>query len=129
MRPFNLKEYLANPSRKVITRNGKNVRIICTDRKNSGGNDNYLIIALIKKQEDNEVHLSFSKDGKYRKDVESWCDLFFAPEKKEGWLNIYNSNIGIYVGSGYVYSSLIEAKDHIREDLPYLSTIKVEWEE
>ena len=30
---FNLEEYLANPNRKVMTRNGDPVRIICTDRK------------------------------------------------------------------------------------------------
>ena len=33
MKQFSLKEYLANPSRKVVTRDGKNVRILCTDRK------------------------------------------------------------------------------------------------
>ena len=33
MKPFNLEEYLANPTKKVVTRDGRNVRIICTDRK------------------------------------------------------------------------------------------------
>lgn len=33
MKQFNLDEYLANPSRKVVTRDGRNVRIRCTDRK------------------------------------------------------------------------------------------------
>ena len=33
MKPFNLQEYLANPSRKVVTRDGRQVRIICTDAK------------------------------------------------------------------------------------------------
>lgn len=28
---FDLEEYLADPSRKVVTRDGKQVRIICTD--------------------------------------------------------------------------------------------------
>lgn len=125
MKQFNLEEYLANPSRKVITRNGKNVRIICTDRKNSGGNDNYLIIALIKKQEDNEVHLDFNKDGKYRKDVESWCDLFFAPEKKEGWINIYEND---YLDS-IIYPSKEEALNMIDGDMKYITTIKIELEE
>ena len=31
MKPFNLKTYLKNPLRKVITRDGYPVRIICTD--------------------------------------------------------------------------------------------------
>ena len=34
MKPFNLDEYLKNPSKKVITRTGKNARIRCTDVKN-----------------------------------------------------------------------------------------------
>lgn len=33
MEQFSLEKYLANPSRKVVTRDGKNVRILCTDRK------------------------------------------------------------------------------------------------
>lgn len=31
MKEFNLNEYLKNPSQKVVTRDGRNVRIICTD--------------------------------------------------------------------------------------------------
>lgn len=34
MKQFNLDEYLKNPSRRVVTRDGRNVRIICTDRVN-----------------------------------------------------------------------------------------------
>ena len=33
MRPFNLDEYLKNPKLKVTTRDGKDVRIICTNAK------------------------------------------------------------------------------------------------
>ena len=33
MEQFSLEKYLANPSRKVVTRDGRNARIICTDRK------------------------------------------------------------------------------------------------
>lgn len=42
MRPFNLDEYLKDPSRKVVTRDGHEARILCIDRDN----DNYPIIAL-----------------------------------------------------------------------------------
>ena len=34
MKPFNLEEYLKNPSREIITRDGKDVRILCTDFNN-----------------------------------------------------------------------------------------------
>ena len=33
MKQFNLKEYLKDPNKKVVTRDGRNVRIICTDRQ------------------------------------------------------------------------------------------------
>ena len=33
MKQFNLEEYLKNPSRKVITRDGREARIICTEGK------------------------------------------------------------------------------------------------
>ena len=33
MKQFNLEEYLKNPSKKIVTRDGSPVRIICTDRK------------------------------------------------------------------------------------------------
>ena len=31
MKQFNIQEYLANPNRQVVTRDGRPVRIICTD--------------------------------------------------------------------------------------------------
>ena len=33
MKQFDLKEYLKGPNKKVVTRDGRNVRIICTDRR------------------------------------------------------------------------------------------------
>ena len=33
MKQFNLKEYLKDPNKKGVTRDGRNVRIICTDRE------------------------------------------------------------------------------------------------
>ena len=45
MKQFSLEEYLKNPKRKVITRGGRPVRIICTDKCDTFGK---LIIALIK---------------------------------------------------------------------------------
>ena len=43
MKQFSLEEFKKNPNRKVVTRDGKQVRIICTDadRKNP-------IVALVK---------------------------------------------------------------------------------
>ncbi len=35
MEQFSIEKYLANPERKVVTRNRKNVRIICTNCRGS----------------------------------------------------------------------------------------------
>lgn len=44
MKPFNLEEYLKNPSRKIVTRDGRVVeRILCTDAVG-----HYPIVALVK---------------------------------------------------------------------------------
>lgn len=42
MKEFNLTEYLKDPSKKVVTRDGREVRIICTDMKSE-----YPLIALV----------------------------------------------------------------------------------
>lgn len=85
MKPFSIEEYLKNPDRKVITRDGKPARIICTDFKNG----DYPIIAAILSQ-NTEVLSTYTKEGSY--DVfgeEKTSDLFFTSEKKEGWVNVY----------------------------------------
>lgn len=33
MEQFSLEKYLKNPNRKIVTRGGKSVRIVCADRK------------------------------------------------------------------------------------------------
>lgn len=43
MKPFDLNEYLSNPSREIITDGGHPIRIICTDAKNC----KYPIIGLV----------------------------------------------------------------------------------
>lgn len=123
MKQFSLEKYLANPSRKVVTRNGRNVKIHCT---------NYIgaqhIIAQI---EGYDYSTSFYEDGRHSNDRdESYLDLFFALEKHEGWVNIYrDSNIG-YTYTGTVFDSPEDAKSAAQQKIgSYISTIKIEWEE
>ena len=118
MKPFNLEEYLKNPSKKVVTRDGKDARIICTDRRDL----NFPIVALVKSRfTENESIVCYTKEGKLYDDVLMDVDLVFAPEKKEGWINIYpDSSIG------GIYTSEEEAK---REAHNTLTTVKIEWEE
>ena len=84
MKPFNLQEYLANPSRQVVTRDGRKVRIICTDRKG----DTPIIALVHNAKEGREYGYAFYSDGKFFRDEDEELDLFFAPEKHEGWINL-----------------------------------------
>ena len=121
MKQFNLDEYLDNPNRKVVTRDGKSVRIKCTDRKGVG----YPIIALIDLNTIEDFY-AFSKDGECWTGNETKYDLFFAPEKKEGWVNVYCQDNRYLCGN--VYNTESEAHLHSRSS-GYLATVKIEWEE
>ena len=56
-------------------------RILCTDV-----NGRYPIVAVIESHDGNtEQALSFTKDGNYFVNDFNEKDLFFAPEKHEGW--------------------------------------------
>ena len=127
MEKFNLEKYLANPSRKVVTRNGRNVRIVCTDKRDL----NFPIIAFIETiPGGEEVTHSYTKDGKYYTACSDILDLFFAPEKHEGWVNIYKSNYGGYeLSQVYQRKEDAETEKYINDSDVYITTIKIEWEE
>ena len=56
-------------------------------------------------------------------------DLFFAPEKKEGWINLYEFNSVIVPGTK-IYDTEEKAKFEIgNKSENYISTIKIGWEE
>ena len=126
MKSFNLEEYLTNPSKKVVTREGKPVRIICTDAKS----ENYPIVALIEnKLTEGENLLCYTKEGKiYLDNGLSGADLFFAPVKKSGWINLYKMNSIISPGP-QAYDTKEEAESAAGDKSYYISTIKIEWEE
>ena len=125
MEQFSLEKYLANPSRKVVTRNGRNVRIVCTDMKYK----DYPILALEEIPDYNSEYVyAFTKDGNYLIDNLSIHDLFFAPEKHEGWINVYRNNDG-HTYAGAVYDSKEDAEKRKVIDENYVTTIKIGWEE
>ena len=123
MKQFNLEEYLANPNRKIVTRDGINVRIICTDRLAE-----YPVVALLYFEENEgyslEQIVTYTRKGHFNMDFENSLDLFFASEKKEGWINIYKDNCTIM----NIYHSKEDAFNNRQED-DYITTIKIEWEE
>ena len=123
MKEFNLDEYLKNPSQKVVTKDGREVRIICTDMKSY---DDDKIVTLVKKNDGEEVLLCYRKSGR-----DKYCpdfDLFFAPVKKEGWVNInFSVDKGKYVEEE-IYCSEDEAIENSKFGI-YIATVKIEWEE
>ena len=128
MKHFILEEYLKNPSRKVVTRDGRKVtRILCTDARGQ-----YPIVALVEAfDDDKESAFSYTKDGHFYPDEEHDYNLFFAPERHEGWINIYKHNDGHYEGDGNIYNTKEECKANQTScyRYQYLTTIKIEWEE
>ena len=121
MKPFNLEEYFKNPERKVVTRDGRNVRIRCTDVKR----EYYPVLALVDNG-DYESSVLYTENGEYSFGEERSLDLFFEPEKHhEGWVNIYRNKTNGESFCGKIYASEEEAK--AQTDI--LTTIKIEWEE
>ena len=122
MKQFSLEEYLKNPSQKVVTRDGRDVRIICTDMKGTQP-----IIALITTDNKEDV-LIFYKNGRWSNTNEGNLDLFFAPTRKEGWVNIYKRMTKCsYVEESIYYSKEIAIKNKCGDN--YVTTTKIEWEE
>ena len=120
MKHFNLEEYIQNPSRKVVTRDGRNARIICTDAKAL-----YPIIALVESPNHvDEIARSYTKDGYFSPGEEYDCDLFFASEKHEGWVNVCKSQM---YRCGLIHNSEEEARRS--RGLDAIATVKIEWEE
>ena len=120
MKAFNLEEYLKNPSKKLVTRGGRTVkRILCTDARGD-----YPIVALV----DcgcYDTALSYTKDGGfYASNETSVNDLFFAPEKHEGWVNVYRDFDDMMCGS--VFATEEDAKCNAKTAI---ATVKIEWEE
>lgn len=82
MEQFSLQEYLENPQRKIVTRNGDKIRIICTDKKSTG----YPIVALLEYSDENttnkEAVMFYNEKGKINL-CNNNVDLFFATEDEE----------------------------------------------
>ena len=122
MKEFNLQEYLANPSQKVMTRDGRKARILCTDMKNKQP-----VLALVTEEDRENIHFYY-QNGVWCNDFpENRLDLFFAPIKKEGWINIFRYKTDLYIGD--VFETKEEAEKMGKLSKNYITTIKIEWEE
>ena len=125
MKQFSLEEFKKNPNRKVVTRDGMTVRILCTDSKNT-----YPIVALVSNGEVESTE-NYMPDGSYLENEENKFDLFFDVEKKEGYINLYRSKLGI--ASHQTSFGILSKEQAEREAAEYpddfIATAKVTWEE
>lgn len=123
MKPFNIKEHLEHPDWKVVSREGRPVRILCTDLDDA----DYPVAAAI-----NNYHVDrYTADGLFQAGKETKYDLFFAPKKHKGWTLFVNSeSIGPDILDSTIYATREEAQ-RMREAYPgrYGAIVKLEWEE
>ena len=130
LKPFSLEA--AKAGKPVCTRDGRKARIICFDQK-----DIAPIVGLVTGLDGKESIYAFYKDGRVSSQKERVDDLMMLPEKKEGWINIYNADTTFYYVDGRVFETkdeaVQEAKEEVekeqREKNEYIDTIRVEWEE
>lgn len=109
----------------MVTRDGRKVRIICTDRKGDTP-----IIALVHNADDGqEIGYSFYPDGKYFIDKDDEFDLFFAPTKHEGWIIINKYPDGVRDTNGIIYHTKSDVPNITPVGVQRVATIKIEWEE
>ena len=126
MKQFDLDKYLKNPNRKVVTRDGRNVRIVCTDMIGTS----YPVLAICRVDATHDCYYSYTLNGKHNLGVDSRLDLFLALEKKEGWLNLYKDENGrVAIGTVYPIESEESAKKIASADKDYVATCKITWEE
>ena len=124
MKEFNLEEFKKNPSQKVVTRDGRAVRIICVDFKSD-----FPIVALIYDEERQKENIEcFFENGKYLffDADDSPLDLFFTSTKREGWINIYSEQEYRHPGEN-IFATKEEAIKY--KDINYIASVKIEWEE
>ena len=122
MKSFNLKEHLEHPEWKVVTREGKPVRILCTDLDDN----DYPVAAVV-----GNFHVDkYTAEGIFHAGEETKYDLFFASEKHEGWVIISKLP---FTDSFEIFPEIFATKEEavrVWEDSPRIkcSIIKIEWE-
>lgn len=132
MKPFNLDEYLKNPNKKIVTRDKRNARIICTNKKSMQG---YTVVALIDNSEDSSkdteataTYTIYTSEGRFDVNYVNRNDLFFASEIREVWVNIYKLG-DKFIADEITYNTKEEALHNKDSIMDYVGTFKLELEE
>lgn len=122
LKPFDIQK--AREGKPVCTRDGRKARIICFDAK-----DNLPIIALITNARGDESLARYKSNGRFTNLNESDCDLMMLPEKRSGWVNVYNNPTTHNI---YTSADVFESKEIAEEQGTQrnrIATCKITWEE
>ena len=116
LKPFDIQK--AREGKPVCTRDGRKARIICFDKKN----DYYPIIALVE-TEGRECIFQYTSNGEYLEGNEnnSHSNLMMLPERREGWVNVYND--------APIYDTKESAELGASTVKKRIGTFKISWEE
>ena len=79
MTPFNLEEYLKNPSQKIVTRDGREAEIVGTHATG----DYPVTVSIESAVFKDKLSYRCTRDGKYYKGILSDLDLFFVLEEDD----------------------------------------------
>lgn len=120
LKPFDIQK--AREGNPVCARDGRKARIICFDRDWDRN-----IVALVSGPLGESVHCYLS-NGKVDFEKQDYNDLMMLPEKKKGWVNVYQ---GGKLDADYLYPSKEDAVENIFPPMKdkYIDTIKLTWEE
>ena len=124
MKQFSVKDYTKDPSRKVVTRDGKPARVICTDLKHK-----YPVIAALDYGYDEERIFFYDECGRCDAEIDSVYDLFFGPVKKIAWANLYCTELGTLSSGEFFKTEEAALKEKVKDLGKYITTFKVQWEE
>ena len=129
MKNFDLEK--AKAKEPICTRTGRPARLLDWNIKNDIG---YTLVSAIMDENGFESVELHTADGKAFRGTESENDLFMAPVKREGWVNLWKragDNRPTF-GSEKAYLSFEEAKQSAHTDNPnliFMGTAKIEWKE
>lgn len=124
MKPFDLN--LAKQGHPVCTRDGKPVRIICFNMKTE---NDQKIVALIDKG-DYETIAHYYRNGHLLSyNTQNDADLMMAPEKHEGWVNVYSFDKRRYSTDSIIHLNKEDAISSSLGNDRLIATVKIEWEE
>lgn len=122
MKPFNLERALAGDP--VVTRDGRKVLKVLDGRHSLAMNTCQVIVLI----ESEGCYQQVSVKGKLLDYKESPIDLFMAPKKREGWVNVNKvRQCDPCIARGRIYQTPEAA--FANRDNETIGSVRIEWEE